>query len=68
MQLTDQIDNTFEKNNFTLGVFIDLFKAFDTVDHYILLTNLKRIKNKGKQFTFVRELPRNSKTMHYIQL
>ena len=68
MQLTDQIDNTFEKNNFTLGVFIDLFKAFDIVDHYILLTNLKRIKNKGKQFTFVRELLRNSKTMHYIQL
>lgn len=68
MQLTDQIDNTFEKNNCTLGVFIDLFKAFDTVDHYILLTNLKRIKNKGKQFTFVRKLPRNSKTMHYIQL
>ena len=68
MQLTDQIDNTFEKNNFTLGVFIDLFKAFDTVDHYILLTKLKRIKNKGKQFMFVRELPRNSKTIHYIQL
>ena len=68
MQLTDQIDNTFEKNNFTLGVFIDLFKALDIVDHYILLTNLKRIKNKGKQFTFVRELLRNSKTMHYIQL
>ena len=68
MQLTDQIDNTFEKNNCTLGVFIDLFKAFDTVDHYILLTNLKIIKNKGKQFTFVRKLPRNSKTMHYIQL
>ena len=53
MQLTDQIDNTFEKNHFTLGVFIDLFKAFDTVDHNILLTNLKRKKNKGKQFTFV---------------
>ena len=68
MLLTDQIDNTFEKNYFTLGVFIDLFKAFDTVDHYILLTKLKRIKNKGKQFMFVRELPRNSKTIHYIQL
>ena len=41
MQLTNQIDNSFEKNHFTPGVFIDLFKAFDTVDHYILLTTLK---------------------------
>ena len=23
----------FEKNEFTLGVFVDLFKALDTVEH-----------------------------------
>ena len=47
MQLTNQIDNSFEKNHFTPGVFIDLFKAFDTVDHYILLTTLKEYGIKG---------------------
>ena len=38
MQLIDKINNSFEKNHFILRVFIDLSKAFDTVDHYILIT------------------------------
>ena len=39
MQLIDNINNSCEKNHFILGVFIDLSKAFDTVDH-ILITKL----------------------------
>ena len=41
IQLIDQINNCFEKNHFTLGIFIDLKKAFDTVDHAILIKKLK---------------------------
>ena len=36
-QLVDQIQNNFEQNNFTLGVFSDLSKAFDTADSNMLL-------------------------------
>ena len=37
LQLVEQINQSIEKNEFTLRVFNDLFKNFDTVDHQILL-------------------------------
>ena len=41
LQLVEQINQSFEKNKFTLGVFVDLSKAFDTVDHQILMKKLE---------------------------
>ena len=36
-QLIDQIYEAFEKNKYTLGLFIDLSQALHTIDHSILL-------------------------------
>ena len=47
MQLIGNINNSLQKNHFTLVVFIDLSKAFDTVDHYIWVTKLKQYGIQG---------------------
>ena len=40
IELINSINDSFNQNKYTLGVFIDLSKAFDTVDHNILLKKL----------------------------
>ena len=41
LQLVDQIYESFEQNEYVIGVFIDLSKAFDTADPNILLKKLE---------------------------
>ena len=61
MQLIDNIYNSFGKNHFTLVVFIDLSKAFDTVDHYILITKVKQYGIHGNNIRWFESYLRNRK-------
>ena len=47
LDLVDKISASIENNEFTIGIFIDLAKAFDTVNHNILLSNLHHCGVRG---------------------
>ncbi len=42
LQLTNIISTAMDQRKFALGVFLDLSKAFDTVNHSILISKLNR--------------------------
>jgi len=54
LQLTRDITKSFEKGEFTLGVFIDLSKAFDTVDHEILLKKIESYGINGRMLKLLK--------------
>ena len=61
MQLVDQINCSFEKNLYTLGIFNDLSKASNTVDHKILITKLENYKVKGSNLQWFKTYLENRK-------
>ena len=47
MQLVDKIANVVKNHETTIGVYLDLSKAFDTIDHNILLHKLEHYGFRG---------------------
>ena len=47
LDLVDKLANSIENNEITIGIFVDLAKAFDTVNHKILLAKLDHYGVRG---------------------
>ena len=45
--MTDKIQRSIDNGTYSCGIFLDLCKAFDTVDHKILLTKLEYYGIRG---------------------
>uniref|UniRef100_A0A8C6MEW6 Reverse transcriptase domain-containing protein n=1 Tax=Nothobranchius furzeri TaxID=105023 RepID=A0A8C6MEW6_NOTFU len=47
LELNEELSSAIEKKQYTVGLFIDLKKAFDTIDHSILLSKLRDYGIRG---------------------
>ena len=78
IQLVDNLSNSLSEKLHSVGVFIDLSKAFDTIDHTILLSKLEHYGVRGiahqwfanylsnrKQYTTVKNCDCSPLTVHY---
>ena len=50
ISITETINKSIEQNKFGCGIFIDLKKAFDTVNHKVLLQKLEHYGIRDKSF------------------
>ena len=57
MQFIDQINDKFESNCFTLGIF----KGFDTLDHQILISKLNNYGVNRKNLSWFKSYLENRK-------
>lgn len=67
-ELVDNVINLMDNKNSTLGIFLDLSKAFDTIDHKILLNKLEWYGVRGMALDWFRSYLSNRKQyVHYAQ-
>jgi hypothetical protein len=64
--LMDRIISALERGNYTVGIFLDFSKAFDTVNHEILLSKLNKYGIRGVANNWVRSYLANRSQYSFI--
>ena len=57
--MLDKLHNALEKGEYAIGIFIDFRKAFDTVDHCILLQKLYHYGIRGVDYGWLCDYLKN---------
>ena len=58
LTMLDQISQEIDNNKYSIELFLDLSKAFDTIDHHILLQKLANYGFKMVVKLFIRTYPK----------
>ena len=66
INLVDTIKSFLDKGEFVLAIYLDLKKAFDTVNHDILLAKLAHYGFRGHAFNFIQSYLKNRKQYTYV--
>ena len=53
IEITDRIISAMDKNKIPLNIYLDLLKAFDTLDHAILLDKLLHYGIRGNPIKLI---------------
>ena len=64
LTIQDNISTVIDKNEFAIGIFLDIAKAFDTVDHNILLAKLQNIGIRGINLCWFRNYLTNRQQLY----
>lgn len=65
LQFVNNVYKCLEEKQFVIGIFIDLSKAFDTIDHNILLYKVNHIGIRGVSYRLFQSYLRNRKQNVY---
>ena len=66
MQITEKIKESIDKGKFGCGIFIDLRKAFDTVNHDILLLKLEHYSIRDNMLNWFKSYLSNRKQYVFL--
>ena len=66
MAIVESIQKELDAGKYTTGVFVDLIKAFNTLDHNILLANLDYYSIRGVAKEWFESYLNNGK--HFVTL
>lgn len=65
-EVVEELTNSIDNKEYAIGVFIDLKKAFDTINHDILLHKLERYGIRGIGLSWIRSYIQNRK--QFVQI
>lgn len=65
IKFTDQVLEAMNRGNSVLDIFLDFSKAFDTIDHSILLNKLKVLNFSNISVNVFFKLPHKPQTTYY---